>query len=73
MRTPRTKLLGIAAVLACALALLLLFLITLRDGAGGLAAEAIERLGGHVVRDPHAAGHPVVSVELGNTRVTTPT
>ena len=65
----RAKLLGLAAVLACVLVPLVLVLLALRDGGEAGAARAVERLGGNVIRDPNAAGQPVVSVELGNTPV----
>src|SRR5690348_11073965 len=69
MLAPRTRLLGITAVLACALVALLLVLIALRGDAEGSASRTVEGLGGNVIRDPQADGHPVVSVELGNTPV----
>jgi hypothetical protein len=69
MITPRATLLGTTAILACALVALLVTLIALRAGAEGSAVQTVEQLGGNVIRDPQADGHPVVSVELGNTLV----
>ncbi len=64
------KLLILTALVLCAGVGGVLILVRFLDGgAEARATGTVEGLGGNVIRDPARAGHPVVSVELGNTRV----
>jgi hypothetical protein len=67
---PGGKLVALVVLVICAgVGGVLIVAGLLGGGAETRAIWTVEGLGGNVVRDPDAAGHPVVSVELGNTRV----